>query len=270
MKKSYVRKICILAFAVNFVLFGVKLYIGLSTNSIGIFSDSVNNLFDSLSGMLTFVCLTAAIRSKDLSSAALVGKTEQLCSFIMAIAITFTGLYFAYTSLERFMYPTAVWFTPLYAGVLLGTAAVKLLAFFYLRTLAKKEKSSVAKLMMTDCVLDFGITMVTALTLYVSYKGTYAVDAAAGLAISAVIVVSAVKSVISAGGNLINRVPVKNREAFRLALKNSGLEESVSSVRFITEDGGIIALLTVSCDYADNTAEEITSASGINTIIVKG
>ena len=41
---------CAAAFALNVALFSVKLYVGLCANSISIYSDAVNNMFDSLSG----------------------------------------------------------------------------------------------------------------------------------------------------------------------------------------------------------------------------
>lgn len=252
------------------MLFGVKLYIGLSTNSIGIYSDAVNNLFDSLSGLLTFICMAAAMRPKDTSAVFSAKKTEQLCSFLMATVITFTGLYFAYSSLERFMYPTPVWYTTLYLGVLLGTACVKLTMFFLFRAISKKDSSPIIKLTAIDSLLDFGITCVTALTLWVSQQETFVFDAAAGLVISAVIVISATRNVISSGAKLINYVPKEKKDVFYEILYSEIPESEISSVVFLTEEKEITAYVTAKNDakIPDETKKRISDNTGISTAML--
>lgn len=54
---------CAAAFALNVALFSVKLYVGLCANSISIYSDAVNNMFDSLSGLAAFICFAALLSS---------------------------------------------------------------------------------------------------------------------------------------------------------------------------------------------------------------
>ena len=55
---------CAAAFALNVALFSVKLYVGLCANSISIYSDAVNNMFDSLSGLAAFICFAALLRAR--------------------------------------------------------------------------------------------------------------------------------------------------------------------------------------------------------------
>ncbi|MGN1118336.1 MAG: cation transporter, partial [Acutalibacteraceae bacterium] len=129
-KDKAVFYVCSVAFSVNIILFFIKLYIGLRTNSISIYSDAVNNLFDSLSGLLTLVTLSLIIKNADLSTEGTVRKSEQLFSFLMALAVAFTGFYFAYSSVERLMYPTPVWYTGLFLAVLILTALIKAGMFF--------------------------------------------------------------------------------------------------------------------------------------------
>ena len=68
-KLTRVCKICLFAFSANLLLFGVKLYVGLAANSITVFSDAVNNLFDALSGGVSFAGLFAISRMADPSAA---------------------------------------------------------------------------------------------------------------------------------------------------------------------------------------------------------
>lgn len=208
-----VLKVCGAAFSINLFLFFVKLYIGLRTNSISIYSDAVNNMFDSLSGLLTLVSLSVIMKNSDLSTGGTVLKSEQLFSFLMSLAVAFSGFYFAYTSLERLMYPTPVWYTYYYLGVLIATALVKLGLCFFYRAFSKKTGSPVVRVMAFDSILDFFITAVTVLTLYISGNGNFAFDAVFGIVISIIIIVSAIKLIISNAKGLINFVSSKDREA---------------------------------------------------------
>ena len=68
---------CAAAFALNVALFSVKLYVGLCANSISIYSDAVNNMFDSLSGLAAFICFAALLSSSSEGTRAIIKKAEQ-------------------------------------------------------------------------------------------------------------------------------------------------------------------------------------------------
>ncbi len=203
-RNKYLLTACSVAFAVNLALFLTKLYIGLATNSISIYSDAVNNMFDSLSGLITLVCMGIILRSGGLTERVSIPKCENLFSFLTALAMTGAGLYFAYTALERLMYPTPVWFTYYYLAALLITCAVKAVLFFVYGRLGGKSGSPVIKVMKYDCILDFFITLMTVLTLIVSKAGTYAVDSVFGIIISVIMTVTAIKLLITNGRELVD------------------------------------------------------------------
>lgn len=124
---------CAAAFALNVALFSVKLYVGLCANSISIYSDAVNNMFDSLSGLAAFICFAALLSSSSEGTHAIIKKAEQFFSFVMSVIILLTGLYFAYNSLERLFYPTPISYLTRYLVMLIVTVAVKFIMFFAYR-----------------------------------------------------------------------------------------------------------------------------------------
>lgn len=256
-KQNGILGVCAFAFGSNLALFLIKLYVGLCANSISIFSDAVNNLFDSLSGLLTFVCLAAVLKATDLSTRSVVRKSEQLLSFIMAIIVALTGFYFAYTSLERFMYPTPVWYAEKYLIMLSMTAAVKLVMWFIYRLWAKKISSPVIKVMSFDCVLDFFITGVTILTLILSKNEGYSFDAIFGLVISTVIVISAVKMIISGGSQLINYVSRDKRAEVEKLLGKLGDGIKPESVTYYTDGDSVSAYIKIEEQDMERAAENI-------------
>lgn len=256
-KSKGILGVCTFAFGSNLLLFFVKLYVGLSANSISIFSDAVNNLFDSLSGLLTLICLAAVMKMTDASTRCIVRKAEQLLSFIMAIIVAVAGLYFAYSSAERLMYPTPVWYAEKYLIMLIMTAVAKLLMWFIYKKWAKKADSPIIKVMSVDCVLDFFITAVTVLTLILSKHESYSIDAIAGLLISTVIVISAVKLIISQAGKLINYVSPEKRNGVAEALERLDGKAELSGVTYYTDTDHTAAYIKIKAEYSSELSDTL-------------
>ena len=243
--------VCLFACAANLLLFGVKLYIGLRANSISVYSDAVNNLFDSLSAGLTFAGLYALAGVRDPSAAHTLQRGEQLFTLLTAAAVCCAGFYFAYCSLERFMYPAPVWYTPLYLGVLLATAAAKFGMYALYRAVGKKEPSPVLRVMRMDCILDFFITAAAALTLALSGRSGFSFDALAGLLISAAIAIPAIRSVVSASAQLLDRAPAETRRAVNEALETPIAQGAVREIFYSVsaEETVCTVLLAAPADF---------------------
>lgn len=265
-KDKYLFYSCGFAFISNLILFGIKLYIGLKSNSISIFSDAINNLFDSLSGVITLISLYLLLSNGDNFSKGYFGKSEQLFSFLMSLIIVLAGFYFAYNSIERFMYPTPVWFITIYAVVLAGTALAKMVMFFIYSAFSKKSNSPVIKVMKTDCILDFCITLITIVTLIVSQYGSYSFDALFGLIISIIIIISAFKMLFSSGKNLINYISYDDRIKLKEIIDAYKSDIEISEINFYIVENSKFAYLKANImnnSILDNFLTEVYDKTGI-------
>lgn len=203
---------CAAAFALNVALFSVKLYVGLSANSISIYSDAVNNMFDSLSGLAAFICFAALLSSTSEAARAIIKKSEQFFSFVMSVIILLTGLYFAYNSLERLFYPTPISYLTHYLVLLMITVAVKLIMFFAYRGVYRVTGSPIIKVMAADSLLDCFITLATVMSLTVSQYAEFAIDAVFGIVISIALIISALKLAKKSGAVMLDFVGSEKRE----------------------------------------------------------
>ncbi len=269
-KDKYITGGTAFALTVNLLLFAVKLYIGLSLNSISIYSDGINNLFDGLSGGLALGCLLFLSADKSLISKALVRNCENLLSFIMSVIVGIAGFSFAYSSLERLMYPTPVWYRKKYLYILIATALVKLLMHFVFKTLDKKTSSPVIRVMAFDSLLDFFVTSVTVMTLLASKHGSYSFDAFCGIGISIVILISAVKMVISSAGKLIGFVPKAKREALEAMLTQQVGEENLKDISLLCggEEAEAIAEISARTTVSEEALAKIRNETGITVHII--
>ena len=271
-KNKAVIPACAVAFSANFILFCIKLYVGLASNSISIYSDGINNLFDSLSGLLSVVCLWFVLKDAGGFVKTSLNKTEQLLSFVLSVLVSGAGFVFAYSSLERLMYPTPIWFQIKFLTVLAATAVVKLLLFFYFRYQWKKTGSAVVKVLTYDSLLDMFVTLITIMGFAISNYGTYAVDALCGIVISVMIVISAVKMVVSSCRKLINCVDKDKKDAVEKLLQGYGITKENSRIVFSAEDE-YKAFLETEKPVGDDMISEIRSdmlqKTGIQLYIVK-
>lgn len=256
----------------NLILFFTKLYIGLGANSISIYSDGVNNLCDCLSAVISLLCLSFLAKGSDKSSKSYISKTEDLLTFIISVIIGFTGFYFAYSSLERLMYPTTVSYRTKYLWILIATAIAKLIMFAVLKAINQKGDSDILKVMSVDCILDFFITSVTVMTLLISTYGTYAADALCGIVISIIITVSAVKTILATCRKLVGYLKADEREVFFANLYEAIEKDRITDVRFAigkekTEAFVYTAFYTA---VSEKSLDEISKQTGITVYLISG
>lgn len=183
----------------NFLLFLVKLYIGISANSLAIYCDAVNNLGDTLS---CIVAIGAFLLAKKLSETQSL-RAQSLCTVFISLVIAVTGIYFVYHGTERLMYPTPVSYLVRYAVLLAVTIAVKLLMGLTFRMFHRKAPSSVLKALELDCYLDCFVTAAALMSLVLNDKVHFPIDGTFAVIAGVCITVSAVKNVVRESKRLI-------------------------------------------------------------------
>ena len=253
MKKNGLIPLCAAAGSINLALFFIKLYIGLSSNSIAIYSDAMNSLSDFLSCFVSIACILAVRRLSEKKLGYVADKTEQLLSFVLSAAVLAVGLGFAYSSLERLMYPTPVWFSQKYFLIILLGALAKLVLYFILRFSEAKNTSPVIMVMKADSLLDFFVTSVTLMSFTLTRYTEFSVDAVCGFLISVLICVQAVKLVVSTVSRLLDKPSKESVGKVEKIL--SRFEETAEPVklRFSLENGSretvyLLLRLKAECD----------------------
>lgn len=184
----------------NFVLFLVKLFVSISSGSLAIYCDGINNLGDTLSCIIALVGFLLVVKYSEKKGM----RVQSLATFVIGIILAVTGAYFAYNGVERLMYPVAISYLKKYAMLIGITIIVKAAMGIVYCCLNKKSKSPVFKALIADSILDTVITMSSLLSLTLSVKINFAIDSIISIAIGLIVCVSAVKTVISQGRYLIN------------------------------------------------------------------
>ncbi len=203
--KKKLSPVLIVAGVLNLFLFFIKLYVSIHTNSLSIYTDSINNLMDTLSLCLALFGVYFMCKSPTENFKHGFGKMEHITSFVMSIIMTVAGLSFAYTSLGRLMAPVPVWFFTKYAIIIGLTCFVKLLLGLIFTFRYKKIHSPILKTVMLDSYLDCTITIMTLVSFTLSNIIGFALDAILGLLISIIISIFGIRLIISSVSDLLGK-----------------------------------------------------------------
>ncbi len=180
---------------VNLILFFAKLFMGLSTNSISILSDAINNLGDTFTcaiSVFSFVMMKR--RSEKLSFG--YGRMEYVADFLMSIVVCIVGASFLYTAIERMIVTYLMTFTWQIFGVVAATAVAKVgLGFFYLWR-NKGVESGVLRASAMDSFTDAGITVMTLIGYSLNKYAKLRLDAIFGIAISGIMLFNGIRLLV--------------------------------------------------------------------------
>lgn len=193
-------KAAIFGLTVNFALFLIKLYVSISSGSLAIYCDGINNLGDTLSCIIALVGFALAIRLDEKKSS----RAQSLASFVIGLILAFTGSYFAYNGIERLLYPVPISFLYKYAILISVTALAKLIMGIVYFKINKKHASPVYKTLIMDSFLDCAITLTTLISLTLSVKINFAIDSILSIVIGITVAISAVKTLWAQCKYLIN------------------------------------------------------------------
>ena len=218
--KKRLSPVLIFAGITNLLLFFTKYYIGVHTNSLCIYTDSINNLMDTLSLCLALLGISFLNKPATDKFKFAFGKMEHVTTFIMSLIMTVAGCSFAYNSLSRLMTPVPVWYFTKYAIIIGFTCLVKLLLGVIFSFRYKKTNSPVLKTVMLDSYLDCAITLMTLISFTLSNTIGFALDSILGLAISIVIAILGIRLIISSISELIGQSDKQIEEKVSLLIRN--------------------------------------------------
>ena len=201
----------IIGIIANVILFAVKLTFGLLFGSISIIADSLNNLSDSGSNVLTVVGYTISGKPADKDHPYGHARMEYLCSLFISVIITFLGFEMLTSSIEKLLgTPDTQAYSTVSIIVMASTILVKIFVAALNFKLGKHIDSKALKATAIDSVSDVVATSAVVIGMVLTpYTGPYT-DGIIGLVIAAYIIIMGVKLVIESSNTLLGKAPDKN------------------------------------------------------------
>ncbi|WP_196593449.1 cation diffusion facilitator family transporter [Pectinatus sottacetonis] len=192
---------------INFSIFLLEFYSGLTVNSTSLTADSFHNLVDSIFSIVTVFSFVIAGKPSDTAHPFGFGRTEYLCSFCLGILLLTIGIFFGYASIQKILTPSIVQFHISAFIAMIFSLILKLAYSILSRNYARKIISSALKATYWDAFTDVLTLSAALLSLIIMrFTGIHA-DGLLGTLISAVILYSGYSTIKQAADTLIGKTP---------------------------------------------------------------
>lgn len=191
-QRTRVLQISLLAI---FSAFIVELIFGIVSNSLGLITDSIHALLDSVVTVILLLAARMAIKPPDEEHTYGHGKVESLGGLIGGIAIFLIAVFFIYESIQRLQNPPSI-FPGMFA--LIGglyTIGVDIFRIILLKRSIKKIGGTTLKADFYHAFMDLGSTLVAIVGIVLVTYGFYSGDFIAALILGIVLAILSIKLV---------------------------------------------------------------------------
>lgn len=196
-----------LGIGLNLLLFVFKFLAGTLSGAISITADAFNNLSDAFSSVISLMGFWLADKKPDSGHPFGHGRMEYITGLLISVLIIVMGVELGKTSISRILNPEMPDGTLLTIGILVLAILVKLYMFLYNRSYGKKINSASMKATSLDSISDTVATTVVLISIFVTRIFHINLDGYAGLAVSAFILYTGVKSIKETIDPLLGQAP---------------------------------------------------------------
>lgn len=174
----------------NFILFGIKIGIGLAIHSISVMADAFNNLSDAASSVISLVGVKLAGRPADKEHPFGHGRFEYITALAVAFLILQVGLTCFKSAFTKIIHPEVVGFNWILVGILCVSVLLKIWLSAFNKNLGNRINSSVMKATSADAFGDVLITSATIVSIIVSKITGLAIDGWMGVIVSIFVLIA--------------------------------------------------------------------------------
>ena len=191
----------------NFILFIIKLIIGLILKSVSITADAFNNLSDSASSIINLIAFKFSLKPPDKEHPLGHGRYEYISSLIISFLIIFVGISFIKSSFEKILSKETTSFNWVLFFILIISIFIKIWIGFLNLKISKKINSQSLKATSVDALYDALITTVLSISILLSNFTNLSLDGYAGIIISSFIIYSGIKLIKETLNPLLGEAP---------------------------------------------------------------
>ncbi|MBE5775311.1 MAG: cation transporter [Clostridiales bacterium] len=211
-RNAYARLSGVTGILMNILLFAGKFLAGTLTGSVAITADSVNNLSDAGSSVISIISFKLAEKPADAEHPFGHARIEYVASLAVAFLIMFLGVELVRDSFDKILHPELAAFNWLAAGVLAASILVKLWLFLFNRKLGKAIDSVVLQATAADSLSDTMATGAVLISSVVSPIIGFSLDGYMGVIVALLIFWSAIGILRETLNKLLGEAPAEEME----------------------------------------------------------
>ena len=189
-RNKIIVKTSFIGILLNVVLSVFKAIVGFFSNSIAIVLDSINNLTDALSSIITIVGTKLANKAPDKEHPYGHGRTEYFTSVIISTIVLLAGIMAGKESVLKIINPVEPEYTVATLIIVSAAVVVKLIMGSYIKKVAKKVNSGTLLATSQDAIMDAVLSFTTLVAAILNLLFGFNLEGYLGLIISIIIVKS--------------------------------------------------------------------------------
>ena len=245
-----------------FSAFVVEFVFGLASNSLGLITDSIHALLDSVVTIILLLAARLAIKPPDEEHTYGHGKVESLGGLIGGIAIFLIAIFFIYESIHRLQNPHTSVLPGIFA-IIAGvyTIGIDIFRIILLRRSIKKIGGNTLKADFYHAFMDLGSTLVAiGGIIFVTY-GFYNGDFIAALILGVLLVILSIKLIYKTAQDLTDIISPEMVKNVKEIVKNTEGVVNAHAILMRRSGDTVFADVTISLrgDTSFEKAHEISS-----------
>jgi cation diffusion facilitator family transporter len=252
-----------------FSAFVVEFVFGLASNSLGLITDSIHALLDSVVTIVLLLAARLAIKPPDEEHTYGHGKVESLGGLIGGIAIFLIAIFFIYESIHRLQSPHPSVLPGIFA-IIAGvyTIGIDIFRIILLRRSIKKIGGNTLKADFYHAFMDLGSTLVAIGGIVFVTYGFYSGDFIAALILGVLLVILSIKLIYKTAQDLTDIISPEIVKKVKEIVKNTDGVVDAQAILMRRSGDTIFADVTISLrgDTSFENAHEISSSVEKNII----
>lgn len=168
----------------NFILFFIKITIGMILQSISVMADAFNNLSDAASSIISFAGVKLANRPADKEHPFGHGRYEYIAALVVAFLVLQVGLSCLKSSIEKILNPAPIQANLILVGILCLSILMKVWLGLFNKNLGSRINSKVMKATAADAFGDVLVTSATVFSVIIGMLTGWKIDGCMGLIVS--------------------------------------------------------------------------------------
>ena len=193
-REKIIVRTSIIGILANIFLSAFKAFVGIITNSIAIIMDSVNNLSDALSSVITIVGTKLAGKPADKKHPFGHGRVEYLTALVIAVIILYAGLTACIESVKKIINPVTPDYNTTSIIIISVAVIVKIVLGLYVKASGKKVNSDSLIASGQDALMDSIISASTIIAAVVFLIWHVSLEAYLGVLISFAIIKAGIET----------------------------------------------------------------------------
>ncbi|KXO15822.1 cation diffusion facilitator family transporter [Clostridiales bacterium KA00134] len=189
----------------NVFLAIIKLVIGLITGSVSILADSLNNMTDSASNIITALGIHYAKKPADKEHPHGHGRVEYIASLVVSSLVLSVGIMFFKSSFLKIKNPERVFYTNFQISIMIFSIFAKLGQAHFYNEIGEKIKFSPLKALGKDSLNDVLSTGVVVVSIIIEKFSSYPIDGIGGILVSIFIIYSGFELIRDCVSELIGK-----------------------------------------------------------------